>query len=138
LICPPLPPLNTSKTFASPSRIDLRVLSMVLPVFYITISQFAVMDHEQVLCIVLLGCLCKIERSCNNNLSINDDNFIVGYGVLGAYSSDWESILVRMPELAIKSAAEYCFLLWLLSRITATLTPRLRAFRRAFPIGADV
>ena len=50
----------------------------------------------------------------------------------------WASIAVGMPEWRRKSASEYFSVRWLLSRITATSTPRWWASARALAIGVDV
>ncbi len=48
------------------------------------------------------------------------------------------SIFVGIPTLTRKSASLYFSVLWLLSRMTSTFTPRLCASSNALAMGADV
>ena len=47
-------------------------------------------------------------------------------------------VFVGMPALITKSADEYFSVLWLLSRMTSTWTPRLWALTKALAIGTLV
>jgi len=89
------------------------------------------MDHKQILSIILFGSLREVERPCNHGLPINHHDLVVGYGVLGVYFD-------RNASVKEKGVDEYFCVLWLLSRMTSTLTPLLWAFNKAFAIGADV
>jgi len=58
---------------------------MLLPILGISFSQFLISNHEQVLCIILLGSLGEIERSSNHGFPIYNHYLIVSYGVLSIY-----------------------------------------------------
>ena len=63
----------------------VRMSSVLLPVLYISFSQFLIPYHKQVLGIVLFGSLCEIEWPRDHRLSINDHHFVVSYRVLSIY-----------------------------------------------------
>ncbi len=96
------------------------------------IHQMLIMDHKEILSIILLSSLGEIERPGNHCLPIYYHHFIVGYGVLSIYFDRYPLVIER------KVADEYFCVLWLLSRMTSILTPLLLAFNRALAIGADV
>jgi hypothetical protein len=107
------------------------MLLVNLPILNILHSQTLIPDHQQILGILLLGCLGEIERTGDDGLSIYDHNLVVGNAI--------DRInLCGNPELSRKSAEEYFSLLWLLSKRTSTFTPLLCAFKRALAMGADV
>ena len=54
---------------------------VVLPILRISFSQFPIMDHKQVLRIVLLGGLGKVERPGDDPLPVNDHDFALNNGV---------------------------------------------------------
>jgi len=59
---------------------------MLLPILRILVSQFLIMDNKQILSVILLSSLCKIEGPCYDGLPINNHHLIVSYGVLRIYS----------------------------------------------------
>lgn len=73
----------------------LRMPLMILPIPRIPFSQFLVMDHKKVLCIVLLGCLGKIEAPGNHCLSIDDHDLVMGDSVLGIYFNRYPLVIEK-------------------------------------------
>ena len=65
--------------------IHLRMPLMLLPILYISFSQFLIPDHKQILSILLLSSLREIEGPGNHGLPINNHHLVVGYGVLSIY-----------------------------------------------------
>ena len=55
---------------------------MLLPILYITLSQFPILNHEQVLRIIFLGSLGEIEGPGNHGLPVNDHDLVVGANVM--------------------------------------------------------
>jgi hypothetical protein len=103
---------------------------MLVPVVDIGLGQVFRSNDQQVLGVLLLSPLCKIEGPSYNCLPINDHNLVVGNGV--------GRIKVGIPILARKAAEVYLTDFWLLSNMACTLTPRLWALMRALAIGTEV
>ncbi len=59
-------------------RIDFRTLRMHFPILSIFRSQGPILDHQQILCILLLSSSGKIKRSSNHDLPIYNHDLIVG------------------------------------------------------------
>ena len=58
---------------------------MFFPIPSISLSQRLVVDHKQILGIILFSSLGKIERPRNHGLSVNYHHLVVGNGVLDIY-----------------------------------------------------
>jgi hypothetical protein len=58
---------------------------MLPPVLCIAFRQFLIPDHEQIFGIIFLSCLYEIERTRDHCIAVNDNDLIVGYGMLRIY-----------------------------------------------------
>ena len=83
----------------SSPHVYFRMLGMLLPIPRVPLSQLLIVNHKQILRIIFLCRLGKIEAAGNHCLSIDDHDLVMGNGMLCIYTD--------IPELAKKSADEY-------------------------------
>ncbi len=101
------------------------------PVLDILLGQCFIADHQQILCIFLLGRSGEVERAGDYRLIVDDDDFIVGNLM------DWID-LGRDPGFGEKGAGGVLGGQVALVQRICTLTPLWWAGTRVFAIGADV
>jgi len=83
------------------ASVTLAVFKMSLPICGVFRRQGGVLDHQQILRIIFLRRLGKIERTGQDFIVVNDNDLVVR-------AMAWRaSINVGMPAWAVKSASEY-------------------------------